>query len=81
MWMSSRATARGSRLRAPVLLALLVPFSVAAADAAPDDLAPPTTLDRVEVRGSSVPTTVETLDEARARLDGRAGGTGVVDGA
>lgn len=81
MSMPFRARARGSRLRAPALLALCIPFSVCASDAAPDELAPPTTLDRVEVHGSAVPDTVETLDEARARLDERAGGTGVVDGA
>lgn len=79
MSMPSRATARRSRLRAPVLLSLCIPFAAAASGAAPDDLAPPTTLDRVEVRGSTTPETVETLEEARARLDDRAGGTGVVD--
>jgi iron complex outermembrane receptor protein len=62
-----------------VLLSLCIPFAAAASGAAPDDLAPPTTLDRVEVRGSTTPETVETLEEARARLDDRAGGTGVVD--
>ena len=80
MSMPFRARARGSRLRAPALLALCVPFAVCASGPAPDDLAPITTLDRVEVHGSSVPDTVETIDEARARLDERAGGTGVVDG-
>ena len=79
MSMPFRARARRSRLRAPLLLALCIPFAVGASDAAPDDLAPPTTLDRIEVRGSTVPDTVETIDEARARLDDRAGGTGIVD--
>jgi iron complex outermembrane receptor protein len=79
MSMPFRARARRSRLRASVLLALCIPSAVCASDDAPDDLAPPTTLDRVEVRGSSVPDTVESIDEARARLDDRAGGTGVVD--
>ena len=59
MSMPFRARARGSRLRAPALLALCVPFAVCASGPAPDDLAPITTLDRVEVHGSSVPDTVE----------------------
>lgn len=75
-----RAPARGPHLRAPALLALALSFSVSAADSAPEEFAPTTTLDRIEVRGSSVPATVETLEEARERLDARAGGTGIVDG-
>lgn len=78
----ARAHARGSRLRLrlPALLALTLSFSVSAADSAAGEFAPTTTLDRVEVRAGNAPATVETLEEARERLDARAGGTGVVDG-
>jgi iron complex outermembrane receptor protein len=80
MSMPSRTKARKSRLCATALAVLCLPFTVYAASPALDDADPPTTLDRVEVHGKTAPNTTETLDQARARLDERAGGTGVVDG-
>jgi iron complex outermembrane receptor protein len=80
MPISVRAAMRSSRLSVAVL-AVLFPFaSAVAADAFEADTQT-RTLEKIEVIGEAVrPSAVEDLEQARARLDLRAGGTGVVDG-
>jgi iron complex outermembrane receptor protein len=80
MSISVRAAMRSSRLSVAVLAALFPFASAVAADASAADTNT-RTLEKVEVIGEAVrPLTVEDLEQAKARLDLRAGGTGVVDG-
>lgn len=61
------------------LLAYTLLATALAAGPAPD--AEPTTLESVEVQGQAVkPLAAESLEDARKRLDERAGATGIVDG-
>ena len=80
MSISVRAAMRSSRLSVAIFAALF-PFAAAlAADSVevPDQAK---TLDKVEVIGEHfLPAIVEDLEQAKAHLDQRAGGTGVVDG-
>ncbi len=73
------AAMRSSRLALAVLVALL-PLFPTLAEAADAD-ARTQTLEKIEVIGEAErPATVEDFEQAKARLDQRAGGTGVVDG-
>lgn len=69
------AMPRASRL-AVAVAATIVPFCPAFAD--PSLQA--TTLDAIEVRGMAQPFAVDSIAQARERLDERAGGTSLVDG-
>lgn len=80
MSISFRAAMRSSRLSVAVLAALFPFASAFAADASEADVRTKT-LEKIEVIGEAVRSaTVEGLEQAKARLDLRAGGTGVVDG-
>ncbi|WP_211369645.1 TonB-dependent receptor family protein [Pseudoxanthomonas yeongjuensis] len=80
MPISVRAAMRSSRLSVAVLAALF-PFASAIAADVSDADANTMTLEKVEVIGEAVrPLTVEDLEQAKARLDLRAGGAGMVDG-
>ncbi len=80
MSISVRAAKRSSRLSVAVV-AVLFPFSAAFAADSTEVAEPAKTLDKVEVIGKPLrPAIIEDLEHAKARLDQRAGGTGVVDG-
>lgn len=80
MPISVRTAMRSSRLSVAALAAFF-PFTPATAADAFEADTQTKTLEKVEVVGEAVrPSTVEDLEQARARLDLRAGGTGVVDG-
>lgn len=72
-------------LRIATLTLALASAATALAQTAPPAGDPPSaqprakTLDTLRVQGHAMPLTVETLEQARARLDQRAGATGLID--
>ena len=80
MPISVRTAMHSSRLSAAIVAALF-PFAAALAADSTVTTNQAKTLEKVEVIGKAIrPATVEDLDRAKARLDRRAGGTGLVDG-
>jgi iron complex outermembrane receptor protein len=70
---------RASRLSLAVAAVLSFSFAAIAAETPAASSGPAITLDAVEVHGKT-PAAVETLEQARTRLNERSGGTGLVDG-